>query len=48
MKKKTGKKTKRQQSHRNKPLYIPLDFEKAVEGLINVKIMREKKQLDRG
>jgi len=29
-------------SHRNKPLSIPLDFDKAVEGLLNVKPRKKK------
>lgn len=29
---------------RNKPLHLPLDFEKAVEGLVNVKSQRSKQE----
>jgi hypothetical protein len=41
----TKRQPKEQKSSlRNRPLHIPLDFEKAVEGLLNVKPKPKKKQ----
>ncbi len=48
MNERKAKKTRKpdHRKRRNRPLRIPLNFEKAVEGLVNVKAKRPEKEVD--